>query len=89
MRRAASSIFGLVVCAWMVRGVFLRDDGYPHCTRTQHSFAVLISIVAVGTLLLAGTADGLSPKVLRPHDGDVLVRARHEHQTIGNGSPRH
>ena len=48
----------------MICGVFSGDDGYKHLARTQQRFAVLITIAAVGTILLAGTADGLSQRVL-------------------------
>jgi hypothetical protein len=58
------SIFDLIVCAWMIRGVLSRDNGYKHLARTQHRFAVLITTVAVGTILLAGKADGLSQRVV-------------------------
>jgi len=58
------SILGLIVTAWLLRGVFSRDDGYRHLSRTQLWFAILISVAAVALILLSGTADGLAQRAL-------------------------
>ena len=56
------AILGLSVTAWLLRGVFSRDDGYRHLRATQLWFAVVISVTAVAMLLLAGMADGLAQR---------------------------
>ena len=58
------SILGLIVTSWLLRGVFSRDDGYRHLSRTQLWFAVVISVTAVALILLSGTADGLAQRAL-------------------------
>lgn len=58
------AILGLIVTAWLLRGVFSRDDCYRHLARTQLWFAVLISATALALILLAGTADGLAQRAL-------------------------
>jgi hypothetical membrane protein len=58
------AILGLIVTAWLLRGVFSRDDGYRHLSRTELWFAILISVTAVAMILLAGTADGLAQRAL-------------------------
>ena len=52
----------LVISAWLLRGVFLRDDGYKHLARTQRWFAILITVaLAVGMMEVAV---GLTQRVL-------------------------
>ena len=58
------AILGLIVAAWLLRGVFSRDEGYRHLSRTQIWFAVIISVTAVAMILLVGTADGLAQRTL-------------------------
>jgi len=58
------SILGLIVTAWLLRGVFSRDDCYRYLSRTQLWFAVLISVAAVALILLSGRADGLAQRAL-------------------------
>ena len=58
------SILGLIVTAWLLRGVFSRDDGYRYLSRTQLWFAVVISVTAVALILLSGMADGLAQRAL-------------------------
>lgn len=57
------AILGLIVTAWLLRGVFSRDDGYRH-SENAPLFAVLISVTAVALILLSGTADGLAQRAL-------------------------
>ena len=49
------AIVGLIVSAWIFRGVCRRDDGYEHFGRTQHWFAqrVLVTLMATWWSLLA------------------------------------
>ena len=58
------SILGLIVAAWLLRGVFSCDDGYRYLRRTQLWFAVIISVTAVALILLSGLADGLAQRAL-------------------------
>jgi hypothetical protein len=57
------SILALVVAAWMLRGVFSRNAGYRHLSRTQHWFAILITAALVGNIVLSEVAEGLSQRV--------------------------
>ena len=58
------SILGLIVGAWMLRGVFSRDDGYKHLSRTQHWFAVFITVGVLGIVVLEPVSVGLSQRAL-------------------------
>ncbi len=54
----------LLVAAWMLRGVFARDDGWRQFQRAEHRFAVAFSIAVVGNIALAEAAPGLAQRVL-------------------------
>jgi hypothetical membrane protein len=58
------TVISLLIAAWMLRGVFERDDGWRHFQQAQHWFAVAISITFVGNIALGGTAPGLAQRVL-------------------------
>jgi hypothetical protein len=47
------ALLSLLTGAWMLRGVFSRDDDYRRLARTQRWFAVLLTIA---TLILVGTS---------------------------------
>lgn len=57
------SILAMVVAAWMFRGVFSRDSGYKHLSRTQHWFAVVLTGALVGGVVLEEAAPGLAQRV--------------------------
>jgi hypothetical membrane protein len=42
-----ASILSLMFAVWFLRGVFRRDDGYRYLARTQHWFAVVITVLLV------------------------------------------
>lgn len=52
-----------IVAVWMLRGVFSRDSDYGYLSRTQHWFAVLITISFVGAMALGEVAGGLAQRV--------------------------
>lgn len=58
------TVISLLLAAWMLRGVFARDDGWRHFQRAQHWFAVALSIAFVGNIALAGAAPGLAQRAL-------------------------
>jgi hypothetical protein len=49
---ALVSVLGLVIAAWLLRGVFTRDASYLHLARTQLWFAVLITVGVVVLVVL-------------------------------------
>lgn len=57
------SMLSSIVAVWMLRGVFSRDSGYRYLSRTQHWFAVLITIAFVGSMALGEVAGGLAQRV--------------------------
>ena len=46
------TVLGLVIAAWLLRGVFARDDRYRRLARAQLWFAILITIGVVALLVL-------------------------------------
>lgn len=58
------TIISVLVSAWMLRGVFARDEGWRHFQRAQHWFAVAISIATVPNIALAESAPGVAQRVL-------------------------
>ena len=57
-----AAILCLPVSAWMLRGVFSRDDGYRHLSRTQHWFAVVITLSLVAAV--PDVVIGLTQRIL-------------------------
>ena len=53
------SLLGLLISAWMLRGVFARDDAYRFFARTQMAFAVLLTLAFAGVFLLFELSVGL------------------------------
>ena len=61
---ALVTVLGLVVAAWLLRGVFARDDRYRRLARAQLWFAILITIGVGALLALFEGPAGLIQRVL-------------------------
>jgi hypothetical membrane protein len=61
---AAILFLSLLICVWFLRGVFKRDDGWQHLTKSQLAFAIAYTIMFVVSFGLSeGGPVGLTQRI--------------------------